>query len=102
MPFMPLPCARDADSSLRLQDWGPARSRRLVPHMQVEENVDPQLALALHHGHVSRNPGAHPSRIPPHLSVCKSSKDVILLQSNVISCLYNKPQYFLLSPPEYP
>jgi hypothetical protein len=97
---MPLPHAQDAGSSLRLQDWGPIRPWRLIPHMQEEESLDTQLALALHHGHISRNPGAYPLRTPPHWSVCKSSKDLIFLQRNVISCLCNKAQYFLLSLPK--
>jgi hypothetical protein len=68
--------------------------------MQVEESMDTQLALGLNHGHISRSTGAHPLQTPPHWSVCKSSKDVLLLKSNVISCVCNKPQYFLLSPSE--
>jgi hypothetical protein len=57
IPFCPVPGML---KHLRLQNWGPASPHRPVPHTQMEESVDPQLALALHYGHISRKPGAHP------------------------------------------
>jgi hypothetical protein len=92
-------CSRDAGNRLRLQDLDPGHPWCPVPLWGGGEHgalAGPGPAP----WHSSRSTGTHLLRTPPHWSFCMSSKDIILLQSNVISCVCNKPLYFLLSPPE--